>query len=1287
MSNVVIAIYNFFHRNKIAFFVFAILIVSFIIFTGSKIRLEEDISGIVSKHDQKNKSNQILEHFRFSDKLIVLLSQTDTSKPVDPSALCSFAGSFSDQVKQKFDSNYIRSVSGNIPDSLMSWYMDFFYRSLPFYLDLEDYARIDSLIRPESIRKSIRMNFQTLSSPAGFAVKRTLLRDPLGLTYLALNKLRSSQPNQKYGYVDGYVMTHDKRNLLLFITPANPPNETSKNTELIKGIDLLLSEISQKSGSKIKGEYFGAIAMSTGNAEQIKKDILLTVSIAVFLILFLIGFYYKSVKIPILSFLPAIFGGGFALAIIYLIKTHISAIALGIGSVILGLIIDYALYIINHFRKRQDILIVLKELSLTIFLCAITTIGAFLCMTFLQSKVLHDLGVFVALSVAGAALFALLFLPQFLSQNNLREKEKPSIQIIDRIAAYPYEKNLWLIAVLLLLGIISIFTFGNVGFEKDMMAMNFYPENLKNAENKINNVTGGSMKNIFLVSTGKSLEKALENNEKLQDKVDLLKRSKVIRQYSGIGSMLPSSVLQEESLMRWKTFWTNEKIAMLEAAIRKEGTTLKFRETAFSPFFDLLNKQFLPLGNEDKIKIRKDILSDWIQETPDGVMVSSILQVPNGKEQNIYQSFPSNDQLLVFDRQLLTNQFVESVRHDFNLLVKLSMIFVTLLLLFSLGRIELAIFAAMPMYFSWLLTLGFMGITGIKFNIFNIIVSSFIFGLGVDYSILMLRGLLHEAKYGTQGLKSYKTSIILSSATTLFGVCALFFAKHPALHSIALISMIGIVLVVLISFTLQPLLAIGSFVFRAKRKKYPITARIFIKTFITWGNIVLVAIILTCSGIILRYLVPISKKKKEHIFHRLFQLLSRTYIQLTFPPNSRKLFNQHHETFIKPAVIISNHQSLIETPAFLRLHSKIIILTTTWVYQSVVFGSVARLASFFNADLGIDNILDDLKEKVAEGYSILVFPEAHRSEDGTIQRFHKGAFYLAEKLQIDILPIVVFGTGDFLGRGVFWGRPNAIFMKILDRVGMNDMRFGKDYRERTKGFRKFYIEEYKKIKTEEGTGSYYRRKLTLNYIYKGPILEWYFRAKLKLAGNYQQFNTIIPGEGRILDLGCGYGFISTMLYLTGTNRVITGVDYDQEKIAVAQNCYLTNGNLKFVCSDITTYRFDHHDAFLISDVLHYLKEEEQEILLERCIENLNPGGVIVIREADRENMKQHKLTKVTEFFSTKVLRFNKTYKNSRMLHFTSLSKIKSFAASRGLSSEVVEEAPNTSNVLFVLRKS
>jgi hypothetical protein len=278
------------------------------------------------------------------------------------------------------------------------------------------------------------------------------------------------------------------------------------------------------------------------------------------------------------------------------------------------------------------------------------------------------------------------------------------------------------------------------------------------------------------------------------------------------------------------------------------------------------------------------------------------------------------------------------------------MIFVTLLLLFSLGRVELTLIAATPMFFSWLLTLGFMGLTGIRFNIINIIVSSFIFGLGVDYSILMLRGMLHEAKYGTRELTSYKASVILSSATTLIGVGALFFAQHPAIHSIALVSVIGIVLVVVIAFSIQPLITNACLDDRLSRKKFPVTLRIFIKSVITWGDIVIVAIILTITGLVLRFLVPIPKKKKEQIFHKLFQVLCRIYIQVTFPPRSRKIINIYGETFKKPAVIISNHQSLIETPAFLRLHPKILILTNEWVYRSIVFGPVARLASFLNAD-------------------------------------------------------------------------------------------------------------------------------------------------------------------------------------------------------------------------------------------------------------------------------------------------------------------------------------------------
>jgi 2-polyprenyl-3-methyl-5-hydroxy-6-metoxy-1,4-benzoquinol methylase len=352
----------------------------------------------------------------------------------------------------------------------------------------------------------------------------------------------------------------------------------------------------------------------------------------------------------------------------------------------------------------------------------------------------------------------------------------------------------------------------------------------------------------------------------------------------------------------------------------------------------------------------------------------------------------------------------------------------------------------------------------------------------------------------------------------------------------------------------------------------------------------------------------------------------------------------------------------------------------------MLFGPVARFASFYNVENGIDAILDKLKAKVEEGYSILVFPEGHRSKDHRVQRFHRGAFYMAEKLHLDILPIVVLGSGDFLPSGAFWGRPNALYMKILERVLPDNPQYGSTYSERTRKFRHFYTDLCREFKAECGTCAYYRRKLVLNYICKSPILEWYLRVKMKLASNYEQFNQLLPRQGTILDFGCGYGFISYMLSLTGEDRIITGIDHDQEKIEVAKTGFLKNVKTGFICADITTFPVGPRDAFLFSDVLHYLKKEDQEALLKNCINNLNPGGIILIRDADNKKKRKHKGTKLTEYFSTRILRFNKTGERQE-LYFTSLDQIKTIISDYPMDVEVIQESKHTSNMLFIIRHS
>jgi len=453
---------------------------------------------------------------------------------------------------------------------------------------------------------------------------------------------------------------------------------------------------------------------------------------------------------------------------------------------------------------------------------------------------------------------------------------------------------------------------------------------------------------------------------------------------------------------------------------------------------------------------------------------------------------------------------------------------------------------------------------------------------------------------------------------------------------------------------------------------------------VTWGNIVAIALILMILGGMINLLLPVKRKKKEMLFHWLFYWLTRAYIAFTFACD-RKLINEQGEDFTKPAIIISNHQSLIETPAFLRLYPKIIILTTSWVYRSPIFGPIARLANFYNVDNGIESIIGLLREKINEGFSILIFPEAHRSYEQQIQRFHRGAFYLAEKLQVDILPILVFGTGDFLGKGAFWGRPNSFRMKILNRVACDDHSFGGSYQERTRQFRKFYITQYANFKAEEGDANYYRRKLALNYVLKGPILEWYMRVKLKLEDNYEIYNRLLPREGEILDLGCGYGFISYMLMFTSADRTITGVDYDAEKIGIARNCYSGNDRIRFISADVSDFVITPKNGFLLSDVLHYLTPEKQDTLLRGCLSNLNPGGCVIIREANSELQQRHKKSLLTEFLSTHI-GFNKTGTGGNRLYYTSAGHIRTIAGEFAMSVEVIDNKKFTSNNLFVLRK-
>ena len=103
------------------------------------------------------------------------------------------------------------------------------------------------------------------------------------------------------------------------------------------------------------------------------------------------------------------------------------------------------------------------------------------------------------------------------------------------------------------------------------------------------------------------------------------------------------------------------------------------------------------------------------------------------------------------------------------------------------------------------------------------------------------------------------------------------------------------------------------------------------------------------------------------------------------------------------------------------------------------------------------------------------------------------------------------------------------------------------------------------------------------------------------------------------------------------------------------------------------------------DILHYLQPDQQKIVIEKCIRHLAPGGLIVIRDGNKELAKRHRGTELTEVFSTEIIGFNKTSGNG--LFFLSGSMIKEIAAAHGLECREIDETTYTSNIIFVLKQA
>jgi predicted exporter len=526
-------------------------------------------------------------------------------------------------------------------------------------------------------------------------------------------------------------------------------------------------------------------------------------------------------------------------------------------------------------KHTPDIKAVIKDLVWPLTVGSTTTVLAFFCLQFANAAVLRDVGLFAGFSLIGAALCALVFLPHLIPANLFAGDHRKQ-NWLERISLSSGLDNSRLVWFILLVTPVFFYFASKVSFNSDVGKLNFMTEESIKAQKRLESINRSSLSAIYVVSSGEDLHAALRRNEQITPRLQDLKQRGLLQKYSTVSTFLISDSLQQRRLEHWKFFWTPARKAAVINVVRREGSALKFSDQVLSNFEQLINTSYQVADAAAMNTIRTAFFDEFIIEDENSSSVISLLNVDPSLRDKVYAELEGTSSY-AFDRQMLTNMFVEYVNADFTFIVTFTAILVFVALFISFGRIELTVITFAPMFITWIWILGFMALFNIEFNIVNVMVSTFIFGLGDDYSIFIMDGLRSEYQYGKKVLPSIRASIFLSAATTIAGLGVLIFAKHPALRSIASISIIGIVCVFVMSQTLEPFLFRRLITNRTRKGFTPMTWMGMLRTLVTYSGFVVGAIELTVIGLLIRT-IPFGRKKLKLFYHTLIGFFYRVIV-------------------------------------------------------------------------------------------------------------------------------------------------------------------------------------------------------------------------------------------------------------------------------------------------------------------------------------------------------------------------------------------------------------------------
>ena len=768
----------------------------------ARLNIDTDVAASLPKEDGiLADAIYIFKHHPIQNEIAidVGLGQTD---PPDRELLVKIADQVEDQL---LASGLFNSVGMDDMQQAIPQLVGHIADHLPYLFSEQELTdEIVPLLSPEAVEGKIKSLQQQLMGFDAIGQAGLITLDPLGFRDLKLSALSDLAPVADVQIYNGKMLSGDGRHAMILAQPAGSGTDTlfaRQLTEVLNKVDAEIQASYGKSGKSVTLTPVGAYRAALDNETMVRRDVnkailLATVGIAILLLL-----AFPRPLIGLLALLPALAGTTAALWVYSLFNESISIMALGFGGGVISITVDHGIAYLLFLDRTQETSgkYASKEVWAVGLLAVLTTIGAFLVLSFSGFLIFKQLGIFTAMGIGFSFLFVHTLFPRlFPSMPPARSaRSRPLQSWADGLAGLGVKGTLTAMAAVAIL----IF-WAKPDFNVDLATMNSVSHSTRAAETLFTDVWGNVFSKIYLMTEGPTLKVLQKKGDRLLAAIETAQHQGEIQSAFVSARLFPGPERRQANLDAWKKLWSAERVADLHNVTTKAAITYGFNENAFDPFFKKLTSP--DQGPIQGIDARYHALMGISRSDTEGTwrLMTSATRGPHFDGERFYARFSSLAK--VFDADLFSYKMGRLLFSTFGKMLLIIGISVVILLFVFFADWQLTLISLMPMVFAFVCTLGILGLTGRSLDIPALMLAIIVLGLGIDYSLFFVRSYQRYQTVSHPNFSLIRMSVLMASLSTLIGFGVLCGAEHSLLRSAGLTSFLGIGFSMLGAFLILP---------------------------------------------------------------------------------------------------------------------------------------------------------------------------------------------------------------------------------------------------------------------------------------------------------------------------------------------------------------------------------------------------------------------------------------------------------------------------------------------------